>query len=160
MPDETASSAPHKHLRRLSRIWVDDPVYFITTCVADRRPLLACDAAHAILREVWETGSRLHRWQVGSYVVMPDHVHLFCAPGRDAASLSVFVGGWKEWSSKFLHRRLGSADFEWQPGFFDHVLRSEESYTQKWDYVRHNPVRAGLAKQADDWPFQGQVHFL
>jgi hypothetical protein len=32
----------------------------------------------------------------------------------------------------------------WQKGFFDHVLRSGESYTEKWHYIRDNPVRAGL----------------
>ena len=31
-----------------------------------------------------------------------------------------------------------------QEGFFDHLLRSYESYAQKWEYVRENPVRAGL----------------
>jgi hypothetical protein len=30
----------------------------------------------------------------------------------------------------------------WQREFFDHLLRSEESYDQKWNYVRENPVRA------------------
>jgi REP element-mobilizing transposase RayT len=44
----------------------------------------------------------------------------------------------------------------WQPGFFDHVLRNDESYTQKWKYVRENPVRAGLVSRADDWPYQGE----
>jgi REP-associated tyrosine transposase len=24
----------------------------------------------------------------------------------------------------------------WQPGFFDHLLRNDESYSQKWEYVR------------------------
>jgi putative transposase len=45
----------------------------------------------------------------------------------------------------------------WQRGFFDHVLRSDESYAQKWNYVRENPVRAGLVKNPDDWPFSGEL---
>ena len=45
----------------------------------------------------------------------------------------------------------------WQPGFFDHLLRSDESYAQKWEYVRENPVRAGLVKVAEDWPYQGEI---
>src|SRR5438067_9485211 len=35
---------------------------------------------------------------------------------------------------------------------FDHLLRSEESYDQKWNYVRDNPVRANLAQSAAEWP--------
>ena len=45
----------------------------------------------------------------------------------------------------------------WQPGFFDHVLRSEESYVEKWQYVLENPVRAGLVKELEQWPYQGEI---
>lgn len=45
----------------------------------------------------------------------------------------------------------------WQPGFFDHLLRGEESYREKWEYVRENPVRAGLVEHAEQWPFQGEI---
>jgi len=40
---------------------------------------------------------------------------------------------------------------------FDHLIRSTESYVQKWDYVRENPVRAGLVSRREDWPFQGEI---
>jgi putative transposase len=42
----------------------------------------------------------------------------------------------------------------WEEGFFDHLLRSDESMSEKWDYVVQNPVRAGLVKRAEDWPYQ------
>jgi len=45
----------------------------------------------------------------------------------------------------------------WQRGFFDHVLRNDESYGHKWNYVRENPVRAGLVTKADDWPYSGEI---
>ena len=48
----------------------------------------------------------------------------------------------------------------WQKGFFDHVLRSGESYSAKWEYVRNNPVRAGFASNADAWPYLGEVFDL
>ena len=35
-----------------------------------------------------------------------------------------------------------------------------ESYSQKWEYVKENPVRAGLAEKSDDWPFQGEIESL
>jgi len=45
----------------------------------------------------------------------------------------------------------------WQRGFFDHFLRNEESYGQKWNYVRENPVRAGLIQRFEDWPYAGEI---
>jgi putative transposase len=62
-----------------------------------------------------------------------------------------------------LKQRLGKAVASpksspiWQRGFFDHLLRSDESYSQKWNYVRENPVRAGLVSKAADWPYSGEL---
>lgn len=94
-----------------------------------------------------------HGWYVGRYVLMLHHVHVFYAPGPK--SLAVFVGKWKEWTAKFLHGRRGVTMPLWQKEFFDHLLHSQESHTQKWYDVRDNPVRAGLAAIWVDWPHQG-----
>ena len=95
-------------------------------------------------------GGLEQRAMAGS-VVMPDHVHFFCAPEKEAKSLSVFVGAWKRWTIRRIHalRRPGTASPAttsplWQAEFFDHLIRSDESYDEKWNYVRDNPVRAGL----------------
>jgi REP element-mobilizing transposase RayT len=82
---------------------------------------------------------------------MPDHVHLFVRGGPDF-TLSSSVGGPKRAMSVALKSpRL------WQPGFFDHILRSDESYADKWNYIRDNPVRVGLVQTADDWPYRGEI---
>ncbi len=150
----------HKHLRRLERVWVDSPVYFITTCAHDRCRVLASPAVHRILRSEWETALRRHHWHIGNYVIMPDHVHFFAAPDTEGIGLSDFMQSWKEWTSKRIVRSLSLEPPLWQPEFFDHLLRSEESYTKKWNYVRDNPVREKLVERADDWPFSGCVEVL
>ena len=35
-----------------------------------------------------------------------------------------------------------------------------EHYGDRWEYVRQNPVRAGLAVNVEDWPFQGEIEVL
>jgi putative transposase len=97
---------------------------------------------------------------MGAYVVMPDHVHFFCTANREAKSLRIFIGKWKEWTAKYLHRRHQHSPTLWQSQFFDHLLRSEESYTEKWHYVQNNPVRAGLVKEVEAWPYWGTRHVL
>ena len=80
----------HKHLRRLGRIWIDAPIYFVTTCTKNRRLLLGSDEVANILIDEWRTARDRHGWAVGRYVVMPDHVHFFCRPELDAKPLSEF----------------------------------------------------------------------
>ena len=120
-------------------------------CTKDRRAVLARDKVTEILIEEWRAAHERHDWAVGRYVIMPDHVHLFVR-GDHSFVLSTWVGGLKRAISVAVAKqRL------WQPGFFDHVLRSSESYAEKWNYVRENPVRAGLVDYAANWPYQGEI---
>jgi REP element-mobilizing transposase RayT len=154
----------HRHLRRLGRVFASHPVYFITACTRDRAPCLASDAAAKILLAEWRDARLRHGWGIGRYVIMPDHVHFFCAEmpaegAHNSTPLSDFLQRWKEWTSKRI-AHAGMVDGRlWQPGSFDHVLRNEESYAEKWSYVRENPVRKELVTRAEDWPFQGFVDF-
>ena len=150
----------HQHLRRLSRTWIDNPLYFITSCTNNRKRLLACEMAADILRVEWQNARLQHGWAIGRYVFMPDHVHFFCAPYRDAKPLSMFMAKWKEWTSKRLNSELRLTNSLWQKEFFDHLLRSRESYGAKWHYVRENPVRAGLVAKVEEWPWQGEIELL
>jgi putative transposase len=154
----------HKHLWRLDRVWIDDPIFFVTACTFRRRPILTQTAAADVLIDEWNCARVRHGWAIGSYVIMPDHVHFFCAPERDAKALPDFMREWKSWTSRrinaVLPRPATAATTVWQHGLFDHLLRSDESYQEKWDYVRNNPVRAGLVKSPDDWPYFGRIESL
>jgi REP element-mobilizing transposase RayT len=155
----------HKHLRRLERVWIDSPIYFVTTCTRHREPLLAYEDIAKILIDEWRAAHMRHGWAVGRFVVMPDHGHFFCRAGLQAKSLSQFVALWKSFTSRRIHtisppRSAPAATTLWQREFFDHILRSNESYSEKWNYVWRNPVRAGLVKSADDWPYAGEIESL
>jgi REP element-mobilizing transposase RayT len=95
---------------------------------------------------------------VGRYVIMPDHVHLFVRGGQ-SFKLGPWVGRLKQVLAKAAKLSRAKAQL-WEEGFFDHVLRSNESYAQKWNYVRENPVRAGLVKLTEDWPHQGEIVYI
>lgn len=48
----------------------------------------------------------------------------------------------------------------WQLDFWDTQLRSAVHYVEKWEYVRMNPLRAGLVDKSEDWRFQGTMNDL
>jgi REP element-mobilizing transposase RayT len=137
--------------RRLDLVYINQPLYFVTFATRDRRSIRSLDCAELAFQRYARCAIDKLDVAVGRYVIMPDHVHLFVRGGRNF-TLSTWVGGLKRAISVTLESpRL------WQPGFFDHILRSDESYAQKWSYVRDNPVRAGLVATADEWPYQGEI---
>jgi REP element-mobilizing transposase RayT len=151
----------HRHLRRLETIWIEPPIYFVTTCARDRRPLFAQPETASILIDELRGARRRHGWRIGRFVVMPDHLHFFCTcdGSSNSVPLSRSIGSFKEWTAKRL-MAIGVEGPIWQKQFFDHLLRSPRSYDDKWTYVRENPVRAGLVAKAEDWPFAGEIAAL
>lgn len=137
--------------QRLEIIFASEPVYFVTFCTRDRRKIPDLSKAQRALETYAQRGIGDFGTALGRYVIMPDHIHLFVSGNCDFV-LSAWVAGLKRAISKALEMH---GEF-WQPSFFDHVLRSNESHAEKWEYVRRNPVRACLAKKPDDWPFQGE----
>ena len=136
-----------EHLRRLTNVWVSSPIYFITVCIAGRRKILAAPASAKLLIESWNATPEKHGWVIGRYVIMPDHVHFFARPQPEGKTLSAFIRDWKKWTTKIPVEASPHAGQVWQSEFFDHILRSPDSYAEKWNYVRENPVRAGLSRQ-------------
>jgi putative transposase len=77
---------------------------------------------------------------------MPDHLHALLSFSTDEA-MSGVIGDWKH----FHARKYGII---WQEGYFDHRLRDDERGEQlsvKVNYIRQNPVVAGLCAKAEDW---------
>jgi REP element-mobilizing transposase RayT len=132
------------------------PFFFVTFNTYDRRRMLADIEIHEAFRSFCQRAEKEHRIAVGRYVLMPDHVHLFVALPPDGMTLDAWMQSLRSVLGKTL-LKLGSNKPHWQEGFFDHVLRSSESYTEKWEYVRMNPVRARLCAAAEEWPCQGEI---
>jgi REP element-mobilizing transposase RayT len=148
------------HLHRLSQVWIKNPLYFLTVCCAGRRPVLQSALAANIIIRAWEASPKVGGWAIGRYVIMPDHVHFFARTQSAGKPLSGFMREWKCGTASQIIRAHALRPPLWQPEFFDHVLRSADSYSEKWDYVYRNPVRAGLVATPDAWPYSEECNLL
>ena len=174
-------------LKRLDRLFTSHPLYFVTTNTEDRKPILANAKVHEDFRNYCEAGLTRGVY-VGKYVLMPDHLHLFVAFGDEYESALVearvrrsqtgatedvvaavcdrrlsLPSEWMKSLKNSLSKTLRGMNVpapHWQKGFFDHVMRSEESYSEKWLYVADNPVRKKLVARPEDWPYQGEIYPL
>ena len=78
------------------------------------------------------------RYQLASYVVMPNHVHLlFRTLGE--RRLSDLVHTWKRFTAREINRREGQQGALWQPDYWDRLIRSQPHFDWVQRYIRQNP---------------------
>ncbi|MGE6333295.1 REP-associated tyrosine transposase [Stenotrophomonas sp. NPDC077659] len=139
------------HRLRLGRRSIIGQVYVLTTTTHQRDRLFDSDATVACvtdqLRYIEDRGLA----QSFEWVVMPDHVHwMFELRASDLAGIARRL---KSSSSLALNRMRGCQKTVWQPGYFDHAVRAEESLVRQAVYIVGNPIRAGLATQVGEYPY-------
>jgi len=125
----------------------------LTVATEHRVPWLTNPLVHQFLRETWHQATA---WLVGDYLLMPDHLHAFCAPRDLSCAIEHWITFWK----RDFRRRHGREDWRFQSRGWHHRLREDEDYSAKWRYVQENAIRKGLAKQIEEWPFKGTIHQL
>jgi type I restriction enzyme R subunit len=90
---------------------------------------------------LWGDGSQ---YLLGDFVIMPNHVHTLIEPLGDSR-LSDILRSWKGRSARLINQRLNRAGRIWMPEYFDHLVRSYDHLLKYQDYIRRNPVTAGLS---------------
>ena len=91
-------------------------------------------------------------WRVIEYVIMPTHLHLLFE--MESGSLKESLEGLKQRTGRAAARILGFRNRRfWQKEWFDHWVRSPEECEGIVDYIRQNPVKAGLVDDYQKWPY-------
>ena len=152
-------------LRKRIEEWVDAGH---GSCVL-RNPQIA-----GLVIENWRHYAKM-RYDLISYVVMPNHVHVLIRVYNNV-SLAKIVQSWKGYTGKKIKEMIkaGNADCLvgskakqtlgdprigdpgeriWHREFWDRYIRDEKHFHAAKDYIEQNPVKAGLVKNAEDWPW-------
>src|SRR5260370_4694623 len=141
---------PARRSRGVSEVERRPTLVSVTVRASAHSRSLADAIVHSILREVW---LRADYWEVGTYVLMPHHLHFLTWPGQVECDLDKWIQYWNSLATK----RLGKWEYGWQRCSFHHTIRSHESAEEKAAYILQNPVRRGLVENAEDWPFRGEI---
>lgn len=97
------------------------------------------------------------KWTVYAAVVMPDHVHLLAQPlaGPEGGyiNLGEIIHSIKSFSAQNINRTRKIRGSLWQVERYDRLVRDEAEFVEKWQYIRNNPVKAGLVERPEDYPW-------
>ena len=130
--------------------WVEPGALFHIRIALDRdkeqKALIDPALAQAIFDSAKCYEGRL-RWHITLFLLMADHLHALLSFARDESMSD--IRDWKRFHARTNH-------VIWQEGYFDHRLRADERGEQlssKMNYIRQNPVAAGLCAKAEYWPW-------
>jgi REP element-mobilizing transposase RayT len=155
----------YNYRRRLPHLQKEDAAMFVTFCTGARRVLpesardliLAHCLREAGLQALAGEGARPTQARIHLYavVVMPDHVHLLFLPLRNKDGwpfpLVEILQCMKSTTAHRVNKILRISGPLWEEESFDHILRSDETLKEKCEYIRQNPVEAGLVARPEDY---------
>jgi putative transposase len=136
---------------RLRRLVLSDRYFFVTCNLRPRRNRLG-EADFECLAAVINARRALHGFHLTAWVFLPDHWHAIIYP-RYPLTISRVMESIKVSSNSLLNTARRQQGQIWQPRFFDRALRTVKEYFEKVEYIHQNPVRRGLVRRAEDWPW-------
>jgi len=152
--DRPAKPGKSEYWRNLPHLQVEGKMIFLTFCTKDHLILPERVRTQVLRHCLHDHGSKIH---IHGVVVMPDHVHMVFTPLWDTRgcsyTLAEITNGIKGASAHSINRMLGRKGSVWQDESFDRVLRCGEAVRAKVEYVCANPVRKGLCRNADEYPW-------
>jgi len=107
--------------------------------------------ASCVLDAILHGAEPLGQYRLRAYVIMPNHVHLLIDPYSSVARITRGIKGVSARHGNRILGRVGQAF--WQDESFDHWVRTEEELGKIRFYIELNPVRAGLTRHPEEWPW-------
>ncbi len=144
--------------RRLPHWELDGAVYFITFNTWEKLELTP-EARQVVFDACLFFNNK--RYKIFVLVVMVDHVHMLIQPWLKSEnefwSLSSLMKSIKGYSAKQIPKVMKHMGIIWQDERYDRIIRNEEEFLTYWEYIRQNPVKAGLSSTPEEYSFFWQV---
>ena len=141
--------------RRLKEFeYVGRSAYHVASVTRLRQRLLVGEVAANIVQQIRAAAERTD-FELLSFVVMPDHVHVLVQGRSDSSDLVRFVQRFKQATGFGYKQRTGEQLWQWS--FYDRILRKDEDAAAIARYIVQNPERAGLVSVVGPWPYSGGV---
>ncbi len=133
--------------RKLPHWTIPGSYYFVT--FSSKGSMLSQKEREMVFSHVIEGSKKFY--ELFALVVMPEHVHLILKPNADR-KLSEIMKGIKGVSARLINKERGTKGNIWLEESYDRIIRDEEEYNEKLNYILQNPVKADLVENGK-YPF-------
>ena len=134
--------------------------HFVTFSGYRRMPRLKEGLMRDVFVESLERTRRDYRFRVYGYVAMPEHVHLLLSEPEEEVLAKAIQALKIAVARRALHYNEGVGATFWQKRYYDHNVRTAQSFVEKLRYLHRNPVSRGLVERPEDWEWSSFRHYL
>jgi putative transposase len=137
--------------RRLPHYEQPGSVYFVTFKTAEEFAL--SDEAKDIVFDSIKFHAE-KKYKLFACVVMETHDHIILNPlevGEATFSLAQILHSIKSYSANRIQRLLNKKGNVWLGENYDRIIRDDEDYQEKFNYIVNNPLKAGLVERPEDY---------
>ena len=138
-------------MARLARVVAARLPHHVTQRGNRRQKVFFGDDDYALYRDLLAEGCRAAGVAVWAYCLMPNHVHVVLVPSDEHGLSHTFAELHRRYTG-YVNARARTTGHLWQ-GRFGSVAMDEDHLFHALRYVSLNPVRAGLTKRPEDWPW-------
>jgi putative transposase len=127
--------------------------YSLTFCTDSRQRLFVTrERVELVLMQI-ERSAAEEQVAIIAYCFMPDHLHLLVEGRCESSDCRRFINRAKQFSGFHYSKTFGHR--LWQRYGFERVLRVDEATLVVARYIVENPLREGLVRSVEDYPFAG-----
>jgi putative transposase len=128
--------------------------YFLTLCTKSKQEVFLDAKIRQITLHAVRQISNWSKVRLDAFCIMPDHLHFLLVIENDHDyNISGFVRNFKSKTYHELKRSHGFTESLWQRNFYDHIIRNESDYWEKFWYIVRNPIKGGLTEEEFDLEF-------
>jgi putative transposase len=140
-------------------VYLDDTWYFVTASIYQKQRLLHLDGHKDFVRDHLKFLIGEFQVKLAAWVILDNHYHVLLKShvGND---LSRFFGRQHGRTAFELNGRDDTRGRQMWHNYWDICIRTEADYWTRFNYIHHNPVKHGYARQMEDWPFSSYRHYL
>ena len=145
-------------MARLPRLTLPGHLHHVIQRGNNRQPIFIDSEDHGVMLSLLADNAQKYRVDIHAYVLMSNHFHLLLTP-RTAEGLPLMMQAVGRRYVRYFNDLHGRTGTLWEGRYRSTVIEAESHLLACMAYLDLNPVRAGGATLAADYPWSSHAHY-
>ena len=146
-------------MARLPRLTVAGYPHHIIQRGNNRQAIFAVPQDYRTLLEMLDEHARKSQVAVHAYVLMSNHFHLLATP-EAAEGIPQMMQAVGRRYVRYFNQRQARTGTLWEGRYRSTLIQAERYLLACMVYIDLNPVRAGIAQEAAEYPWSSHAHYI